>query len=88
MHKFITKQGILSFFKMYGSDMAPVPEYYPTPVFKRSLSLEFEYAFDVFKEVSEPLARHFRLDVSVHHPDTGDVNDIERVIASTTFDVP
>lgn len=83
----LIKQGFLTFIKMSGTDLAPAIDYYPSMVFRRSLSLEFEYAFDVFKEITEPLAKQIQLALSVHHPDVGDVEGIECEVSSTTFDV-
>jgi hypothetical protein len=81
------KQGFLSFIKMAGTDLAPVPDYYPATIYRRSLSFEFEYAFDVFKAIMEPLARHIQVALSVHDPDVGDVDGTEREVSLTTIDI-
>jgi hypothetical protein len=84
----LIKQGFLTFIKMSGTDMAPAVDYYPSLVYRRSLSLDFEYAFDIFKEISEPLAKHLQLALSVHHPDVSDAQDVECEVSNTTFDTP
>lgn len=81
------KQGFLTFIRMSGTDMAPAVDYYPAMVYRRSLSLEFEYAFDVFKAIVEPLAKHIQLNLAVHDPDVSKVEDIERTVATTEFDI-
>ena len=73
----LIKQGFLTNIKLSGTDLAPVTEYYPTAAFRRSLSIEFEYSFDVFTDVSDTLATSIEVALGVHYPDVTDVNGIE-----------
>jgi hypothetical protein len=84
---FMIKQGFLTFIRMSGTDMAPAVDYYPLMVYRRSLSLEFEYSFDVFKAIAEPLAKHLQLNLAVHEPDVSKVEDVERTVSTTEFDI-
>jgi hypothetical protein len=83
----LIKQGFLTFVKMSGSDIAPILDYSPTPVYRRSLSIDFEYSFDVFKEITEPLAREINVVLSVHDPDVAKYEDTEVVVSETTITV-
>lgn len=82
------RQGFLTFLRISGTDLMPIPDYYPSSICRRSLSVEFEYAFDVYREVSEPLASIIKVALSVHSPDVGNVADTEREVSSTTIEVP
>lgn len=83
----LIKQGFLTFMRLSGTDLMPVPDFYPGLVYRRSLSMEFQYAFDVFRAVTEPIAKHIQLALSVHSPNTQNVADSEREITSVTFDL-
>lgn len=81
----LIKQGFLTFVRMSGSDMAPIIDYAPTLVYRRSLSIDFEYSFDVFKEIMEPIAKEIRVLLSVHDPDVTKYEDTESVVSDTTI---
>jgi hypothetical protein len=83
----LLKQGFLTLAKMSGADLAPAAEYAPTLVYRRSLTLEFEYAFDVYKDITETLANHIELDLGVHAPNVSEYNDDEVEVLSTTLDL-
>ena len=85
-NKLMISQGFLANIKMSGSDLAPMLEGYPTLVYRRALSLEFEYAFDVFREITEPLATSIEVALSVHHPDATDSTGVEVEFGVTSFD--
>jgi len=79
------KQGFLTFIRMAGTDMAPAVDYYPAMVYRRSLSLEFTYAFDVFK-IAE-FVNHIQVALGVHTPDVSDVDGVEVEVSVTNIDL-
>jgi len=82
--RFLIRQGFLRGVTMSGSDLAPVQEYFPTEAFRRSLTLDFEYPFDVFTEISEAVASELIINISARDLKT---SNPEEVVISTSFNV-
>lgn len=81
------KRGMLSFY-MGGTDLGPMPEFYPQNAFRRSMNVTFKYAFDVVTEISQAVASQLVLDVTVHDPDSKDFDDVERSAIITSLNLP
>lgn len=82
----ILNQGLLSF-SMGGTDIGPVPEYYPQLAYRRSMNITFKYAFDVITELSHEVATQLQVSLSVHDPDVGDAAGVEREVSTTSFNI-
>lgn len=85
--KFMIEQGFMNL-SLSGSDLTPRTEYYPDLAYQRSLSLAFEYSFDVYEKASETsLINKLRVVVSTHHPDDLNPDDIAKSVSDTTIDL-
>jgi hypothetical protein len=82
----LLSQGLLSF-SMGGTDLGPLPEYYPQLAYRRSMNITFKYAFDVITSMSQEVATQLQLALSVHDPDVDDNEDVERTAITTSFNV-
>lgn len=84
---FMIKQGFMNL-SLMGTDLTPRTEYYPDLAYQRSLSLSFEYSFDVYERASETsLINKLRVVVSTHHPDDLNPEDIAKAVSDTTIDL-
>jgi hypothetical protein len=85
--KSLEKHGLIVF-TMAGTDLGPMPEFYPQKAYRRSMNVTFKYAFDVVKEIEQAVATQLQLALTVHHPDVDDVDDVERATITTSFSAP
>lgn len=84
---FMIKQGFMNL-SLSGTDLTPRTEYYPDLAYQRSLSLAFEYSFDVYERASETsLINKLRVVVGTHHPDDLSPEDIAKTVSDTTIDL-
>ena len=83
---YLIKQGFLSL-TLTGTDLSPVTDMYPQLAYRRSLSVSFKNSFDAFLDIEEPLAQRIAVAIGVHHPNVSDVDDVDRTVISTEFDV-
>jgi hypothetical protein len=81
------KHGMLSL-SMGGTDLGPMPEFYPQNAFRRSMNVTFKYAFDVITEISQAVANELQIHLSTRHPNVEDPDDVERVVITTTLNLP
>jgi hypothetical protein len=84
--KYLLKNGVINA-KMSGTDLTPMSEYYPQLAYSRTMSLEFEYHFDVFVTLTEAVATQLELSVTVHHPDVSAASDVEVEVSNTDVDL-
>jgi hypothetical protein len=80
----LEKHGLLNF-AMGGTDLGPMPEYYPQQAYRRSMNVSFRYSFSVLKEIEQAVATQLDLYLTVHDPDVHDPEDVERSTLTTTF---
>jgi hypothetical protein len=79
---YLQKQGFMNTV-LGATDLAPIPDLYPQIAYRRSLTVEFVHSFDIFAEVTQPVASKILLALSVHNPDVQNPGDSEFVVSET-----
>ena len=80
----LLRNGVINGLQMAGSDLRPVAEYFPQLAYRRSLTLTFDYAFDVYMELFEAVASELNFIVSARESGT---SDPEVEVFNTSFTV-
>jgi hypothetical protein len=83
--EYMIKQGFMNL-KMAGSDFMPRSEEQPSLVYQRAMVLDFQYSFDIYDTVKEPLVESLVLSLTVNDPDVSTVGT-EVEISNTSIDI-
>jgi hypothetical protein len=86
-HQSLLAQGFI-YLTLGGADLGPLPEFYPSLAYRRTLSLSFKYAFDVFAEMSQEVASEISIALAVHDPDVDDYEDVDLEVSVTSVNIP
>lgn len=84
--EFLARNGVLRGIRMTGSDLAPETGYFPQLAYLRSLTLEFEYSFGVYSELTEAVAETISIYISATTPTTTE-EEREIVSIETSLDI-
>jgi len=84
-HSFLVKQGLMNL-KLSGSDFMPRSEFLPSLAYQRALTMEFDYHFDVYTDISDQAINQLVISIVGHHPDDTQPG-VEKELIQTTLDL-
>lgn len=82
--EYLQRHGIIEP-KLGGTDFVARPEYLPELAYFRAMTLEFQYAFDVY--LAQEVITRINLGLNVYDPNVGDSSGTSRVVSETTLDL-